>query len=185
MKRLLAVCSLVTLVISTHSVQAGPYVGIEAGGAVPMGDSAEDLELGPTFGGRVGYAIALPLIRVIPEIAFTYTISNYDPLVNESDGETTWTVAAGGRIGIGTGIVPYLFAHIGWGSLSAEGSDWVKDDSGATYDVGAALNLEMLPLANIGIFVSYQHMSHSEINNTALPTSNQWFRFGAQIEMGF
>ena len=117
--------------------------------------------------------------------AVSWSLNEYDGVNADSDGQYYWALTGGARLGYGDTFVPYLFGHVGYGEASAEGWDWVYEDSGLAFDFGGALNFESIPLLNAGILVSYHHLEHSEVSNTALPTAHQWVRIGVHAELAF
>jgi hypothetical protein len=68
---------------------------------------------------------------------------------------------AGGRLSIGKLIEPGLLFHVGGGHLTGNGvSTWVP-----LFDVGAFLELTLLPLLDIGVHATYVHcFSNSDID---------------------
>ncbi len=85
---------------------------------------------------------------------------------------------AGGRLGLFTIIRPSIFAHIGVGHLTWDegpGDDRDSRTNIAT-DVGAALDLTVLPMMDVGVQLSYNTIA----GNSSNPAFD-WTQFGAHV----
>lgn len=91
---------------------------------------------------------------------------------------TVYRGMAGGRLGLFTVIRPSIFAHIGVGHLTWEeplGND--RDSrTNVTTDVGAALDLTILPLVDVGVQLSYNTIA----GGSGEPAFD-WTQFGAHV----
>ena len=185
MRRIVSVFILVTVLTLPASTRADDILfGVEAGLAIPVGDWSDNIAVGPDVGLRAGYSFSVPGVRIVIEAMYNWVMNPYDQ-ETDSDGHASWALTGGARVCFGSAFVTYLFAHIGWGVIEAEGSDWVYHDDGLVIDIGVALNFESVPYVNFGIWAAFRHLEHSEVSNTALPTSNQWFCLGVQVEADF
>ena len=75
-------------------------------------------------------------------------------------------------------FAPQVFAHMGWGVLSGNTDKTVVSNRGTTYEAGAAIDLDALPFIRIGIYGSYNHMSHSREDDEQNATN--WLAYGLQ-----
>lgn len=110
-----------------------------------------EVKYGGGFGVRVGTQRSLPLITLIPELAFDY--HNYDS--RNPDRAEIWTGKIGGRIRFLRIIEPGVFAHIGFGHVG--GYD-VINHTGVAADFGVTLDLTILPLIDIGLHGSWNRI---------------------------
>jgi hypothetical protein len=91
---------------------------------------------------------------------------------------TVYRVLAGGRLGVGVGIRPSVFAHLGVGHLRYEellgtGRDGRTNFAG---DLGLALDFTILPLIDVGVQGSYNMIAAGE-NADAF----EWYQAGAHV----
>ena len=166
------------------SASADLILGLEGGGALPIGDWRDDVRFGPQIEGRIAYELKVPLVTLAPELKVQWALNPYRD-ISDSDGIKHISVMGGLRIGVEFVVGIYLFGHVGWGQVEAEGSDWTYHDSGRVYDLGAALTLKLIPFFAIGIQCSYHNLKHKEVSNTSLPDSNEWINFGLLLEGRF
>ena len=173
MKKLLVIASTLTVLLFTSQAHAAFALGADLKLGMPMGGGvSEMLEVGYGFDGRVGYNLSLAMIEVQPELVFSYMRFG-----NEGEsGSTIYRGMAGGRAGLGLGLMPFVYAHIGYGSFSSGLSAFVGG-SARTYDIGGGLDFTALPLINIGISAGYNIMK------TDKPV--EWFDLGVHANIVF
>ena len=124
------------------------------------------------FAVRIGYQLHLPLLTLTPEIGFHY--AGFDPEPSLYRG------IAGGRLGIGEVFRVGVFAHVGVGHASFDTVVGDVSHTAFTFDLGAFLDLTILPLIDIGIHAGYGNLS-PEGEEDAL----QWIPLGAHVAIVF
>ena len=107
---------------------------------------------GTGFNVRLGYKLDLLVLQVTPEVGGAYHGFSGDSKPSFSQG------IVGGRVAFGKILEPGLYAHLGYGHLSAAGID---SYSGATADAGVTLDLTLLPLIDVGAHAGYNGMLKS------------------------
>jgi len=108
---------------------------------------------GTGFNVRLGYKLDLLLVQLTPEIGGAYHTFSGDAGAKFSQG------IVGGRLQFGKIIEPGLYAHLGYGHLSAaEGNG----HSGVTADAGVQLDFTLLPIIDIGVHAGYNGMLKSD-----------------------
>jgi hypothetical protein len=93
---------------------------------------------------RFGQKLDLVLVSLTPEIGGSYH------RFGGTGSPEVYRGFIGGRLGVGKVIEPSIFAHVGAGKL-----DGAANYFSPTLDAGAALDLTLLPLINIGVHASY------------------------------
>lgn len=111
---------------------------------------------GTGFNVRLGYKLDLLVVQLTPEIGGAYHTFSGDAGAKFAQG------IVGGRLQFGKIIEPGLYAHLGYGHLSAANSDGV---SGVTADAGVQLDFTLLPLLDIGVHAGYNGMLKSGDRN--------------------
>jgi hypothetical protein len=106
---------------------------------------------GTGFNVRLGYKLDLLVLQLTPEIGGAYHTFSGDASPKFSQG------IVGGRLQFGKILEPGLYAHLGYGHLSAQG----VGHSGATADAGVTLDLTLLPLLDVGVHAGYNGMLKS------------------------
>jgi hypothetical protein len=115
---------------------------------------------------RFGRQWNLTLIKLTPEVGFSY-----HDLSGPAD-TTAWNILAGGRFGIDFGLEPLIYAHAGVGHYSSVG---VSQTSFA-YDIGAALDLTMLPVVTFGA-----HVTEAGIAGSGSNDAFNWLEVGGHV----
>lgn len=130
-----------------------------------------DAESGPGFGVRLGNQMRLPAVALVPEVAFTYhgLTGDFGPNVYRGVG--------GLRLGISEILRPGIFGHLGVGHLSADFAGRDVSHTAFTYDVGAFLELTLLPLLNLGL--------HGAYNSLTGDGDLQWITAGLHVDLVF
>ena len=169
--------------------RAGDLIlGAEASYGAPSGDWAETTSGGAGLQLRLGYALPVPGIRLIPEVLgmqqeFGTLSDPQTPAAGDVTGYSAFIGAAGLRVGLEGPISPAVFGHYGFGELESVASGVQQE--GTYYDVGAALDLTILPLVNVGVHGSY-HVLEIDTDAARAPVAeNAWTSFGAHLEVVF
>jgi hypothetical protein len=91
---------------------------------------------------------------------------------------TIYRGMVGGSVGIGALLRPSLFAHIGAGHLRTDDRFGVDRDgrTNLTTDFGAALDVTILPLVDLGIHGSYNVLAGDDENEPF-----EWLQAGAHV----
>jgi hypothetical protein len=95
---------------------------------------------------RYGYKLDLMVFSLTPELGGSYAMFNGPADVEYYRG------FAGGRLTFGKVLEPGIFAHIGYGHVSAEPSG---SRSALSVDGGATLDLTIIPVLDLGAHVAY------------------------------
>ncbi len=162
-----------------RNVKPGLVLGLRAGvnfeaGELPLEPGGPGLAIAS----RVGYAIPVPLVRFIPEAEIGF--GNFQEDGNGNPTQRILHVRTGIRLNLKTWISPSFFAHIGYGQIEGEGSDFTLLRSGLSYDFGGALNLAIMPHIRLGLYGSYH-----TIEDEDPPDTFNWFESGLQTEITF
>lgn len=151
--------------LSPHA-NAQTTVAVDVGAAFPSGAESSD---GWGAGLRFGRRYHVTLLSLEPELAASYH--------NFGDGKTeAFRVLGGGRLGIDAGLEPSVFAHAGVGHFSAPAGDHTS----LGYDIGAALDLTMLPIISFG-----PHVMFAGIAGTNSIDALSWFEVGGHVSFTF
>jgi len=155
-------------------------LGFDLEGAAPINIqqvNGNSVQGGGGFKVRIGEQLRVPFMRFTPEIGY-----GYDHLW-ASDGDGTayaWDlhrVFGGLRLGFGELLVPNIYGHIGYGWRDTGAPD-VGQSGGLSYDVGAALDLHIIPHFGIGA-----HLEYAGINSQ--PDTPQWLALGLHADLVF
>jgi hypothetical protein len=157
-----AALALPLLVSNVASAQ--PKLGIDLGADLPNKSTGNKDGLG--FGLRLGHQWNLAIIKLVPEIGF-----DYHDFGGPAD-VTAFRFVGGGRFGVDLGIEPIVFAHAGLGHWSAVGAS----DTNLGYDVGAALDLTILPIVSFGA-----HVMETGIAGGGNTDSFNWLEIGGHV----
>lgn len=153
--------SLAVLLPRTASAQN--KIAIDLGADLPQGSGNDN---GWGIGGRFGRQWNLAVIKLTPEVGFSY-----HDLTGPADA-TAWNILAGGRFGIDFGLEPIVFAHAGLGHYSAS----FGDHTSFGYDIGAALDLTILPVVSFGA-----HVMESGISGGNGSDALSWLEIGGHV----
>lgn len=141
---------------------AGLSIGAELGPTFML-DPPADSKVGFGFSARAGYKLGLPLISLTPELKGSFdTVQDAKAI----------RVMAGARLSIGALLSPNAFIHGGYGKFT-EG-----DFGGFAMDAGVGLDFTLLPVIDLGVFLSYNRVSDD-------PGKVQWIQVGAQATLSF
>ena len=171
MKRLLLLAVTVSSICLATQARAGVAIGADLTLGVPLGGGVSDmLNLGYGFDARVGYQLSLVVLKIQPEVVFSYM-----GFGDDNDGSSVYRGMVGGRAALGLGLMPFVYAHIGYGNFSTGLS--ALGGSALTYDVGGGIDFSLLPLLSLGISGGYNVIQTDE------PMS--WFSLGAHAQLSF
>jgi hypothetical protein len=135
------------LLLEARPASADIAIGAELNGAV-MTRKIGDSLLGFGFAGRLGYAIDLSVLYLIPEVKLGYERT---PLVEDVN---LLRPMGGVRASIGIGLFAIvLFAHIGY-AFPVGASDQVDAD-GMNYELGGGVDFTSIPWLDIGIWGAF------------------------------
>lgn len=95
---------------------------------------------------RYGYKLDLKVFSLTPELGGSYATFSGPADVEYYRG------FAGGRLTLGKVLEPGVFAHIGYGHVSAEPS---SGRSALSLDGGVTLDLTIIPIVDLGAHVAY------------------------------
>src|SRR3954471_20548579 len=130
----------------TAHAKSGTAVGVDLD--YTNGINEPHVGSGTGFNVRLGYKLDLLVLQVTPEVGGAYHTFSGDASPKFSQG------IVGGRLQFGKVLEPGLYAHLGYGHVSAEGGG----HSGATVDAGVTLDLTLLPLVDVGVHAGYNGM---------------------------
>lgn len=134
----------------TAHASSGTAIGVDIDYTNGINEPA--VSSGTGFNVRLGYKLDLLVLQLTPEIGGGYHTFSGDLSPKFSQG------IVGGRLQFGKVLEPGLYAHLGYGHLSAAGFD---GHSGATADAGVTLDLTLLPLLDVGVHGGYNGMLKS------------------------
>jgi hypothetical protein len=168
-----------------HGVLAG-----DANLGVPV--KAPYVSSGPGFGLRLGTRFGFPSALETLELGFDYA-TFAETSANSGTNNTAFSAyrgVVGARLGLDGVLRPGLFAHCGIGHVTGQvvvqptGSDprtiALLTHTGFTWDGGAYLDLAPTSFLELGVQVSYVHISPS-----AVARSFQWLMLGAHLALVF
>jgi hypothetical protein len=110
------------------------------------------------YGGalRAGYGLNLLLLKLTPEFGASFHRFTGEP------GVSLVRAFVGGRLALGSGLEPGVYAHLGIGHLSGNSA---LNRTTPAFDAGLFLDLTILPLINLGVHGSYNALLHGEQPN--------------------
>ncbi len=175
-RTLLLTATLLLLPLAAH---AGLTGGVGVGVGAPFGDLAEGVGAGLALDAALGYELPIPLLRVCPELAASWLTFGADAS-GEADHEIR-IVGGGLRVGTPGPISGVGFAHLGYGWLEGEGSDYVLQRSGLSWELGLGAELTMSPLFDVGVFAAYQRLRFDANANDHDFDTEHWVKFGVSL----
>lgn len=155
------VTSLALLAPSTAHAQN--KLAVDVGADIPSTSGNDD---GWGAGVRFGRQWNLTLVKITPELGFSY-----HDLSGPADTKA-WNILFGGRVGIDFGLEPLIFAHAGVGHYSSV----ADSQTSLGYDVGAALDLTLLPVITFGA-----HVMESGIAGSSSHDPLNWLQVGGHV----
>lgn len=157
------VCAFALPFFVSAAASAQPKLAVDVGADLPQNSGSKD---GLGFGLRLGNQWNLAIIKIVPEIGFDYHDFGGPP------DARAFRFVGGGRFGIDLGLEPIVFAHAGLGHWSAVGAS----DTNFGYDVGAALDLTILPVVSFGA-----HVMETGIAGGGNTDSFNWLEIGGHV----
>jgi len=121
---------------------------------------------------RIGTEHDLFLVSLIPELTLDYHSFGTDT----RDSAKIFTGKVGGRIRFLKIVEPGIFAHVGIGNIAGYNR---VDHTGLAFDMGATLDLTILPLIDLGLHVAWNRIFGGYDSGTAYATS------GAHVALVF
>jgi hypothetical protein len=132
---------------------SGTAIGVDLDYAHGINETGVDSGTG--FNVRLGYKLDLLLAQITPEVGGGYHTFAGDANAKFSQG------FVGGRLAFGKILEPGLYAHLGYGHVSADSGGGSIGHSGATADAGVFLDLTILPVIDLGVHAGYDGMLKS------------------------
>ncbi len=129
---------------------------------------------GTGFKVRVGEQVHVPLIRLVPEVAYGF---QHFFAVDDSGTAYDWNthrVIAGLRLGLGESLVPTIYGHVGYGWRMTD-DPTVPQVGGVAVDGGLALDLRLIPHLGLGVHGEYAMID-------ARPYVPQWIAIGLHAD---
>lgn len=165
------------LSLTPLAASADTLLAFEVDAVFPGDEHAFDaVELG--LNGRAGWVIDLPLVDLVTEVQLGYV--RFGGLIERVNEQPNFAVeilrpTVGARLGIGELLRPTVFAHVGLGRFDVTPKDrhtlavvaeeiagvrWgvPRDETALTWDVGAALDLVVLPFVEVGAHLAYNRI---------------------------
>ncbi len=180
---LLALLPPLILLGARSDAAAGPVAGLGVYYGLPVGEPVEDLEPGWGFEARLGYALPIPTLRLVPEVA-----ADYVHLPNELEANPEHrirTLKGGLRVGFGAPLRPSLWVHGGYGWIDGEADDMILSKSGLVFDAGAALDFTATPWLNVGVYAGVANLRYDANRNDKDWEWERWVKVGLQLEGTF
>jgi hypothetical protein len=147
--------------------EANLMLALDLDYALPLGD--DFIKWGGGGAVRIGTEVDLVGFTVTPELTIEFIdfVALPHGNANADVNVTMATGKAGCRIRFGKTVEPGLIAHIGVGHL---GGDPSSARTSVAWDLGATLDVTVLPLLNIGLQVG--------LNGLSGANDNGWFAYG-------
>jgi len=157
-------------------------LGVDLEGAVAVNVPVLDgnnVQNGAGFKVRIGEQFKLrPRLRITPEVGYAYDhLFGSDDLGNSYDWGVH-RVFVGARLAFGHFLSPALYGHLGYGWLVTGDSTVLPQTSGFAWDVGAALDLRVIPHLGLGLHIEYDELDSN-------PYAPEWVSFGAHADVIF
>lgn len=155
------------LALYSEPAAARTVIGAGLSAAVPAGtEDANGLEIDVEIGSRW----EMPLLSLGTEFGGSY--ADFPDL-------QVYRGVVGARLAFGAVLQPSIFGHLGLGrAVFADGLLQRENETAFTYDVGAALDLTILPLLDIGIQAAY-------VSLPAPDPAIEWVRLGVHASLVF
>lgn len=156
-------------------------VGIDGEGAVPLSApvplSGNNLSGGGGFKIRFGEQFRFARVRIIPEVGYAYDHLFATDDIGDAFAWDMHRVFGGLRVGFGRVIVPGFYAHLGYGWRDT-GDPTVRDEEGVAFDVGAMLDIHVVPRLGFGAHAEYATID-------AQPFAPHWLALGLHVDIVF
>lgn len=135
--------------LPARSARADLELGADLGGAYSLdGDNSAG---GGSFGLRLGNRLSLPMLMLAAELR-----GGLDTYGGDRSTDV-YTGMGGLRLGVGEVLRPSVFVHAGVGHVVREATLLLPEakQTGFALDAGAALDLTLLPLIDLGVHAAY------------------------------
>jgi hypothetical protein len=139
--------ALLVLTVGPTRARADVAIAFDADYATPL--KLDGVTSGYGFGVRLGSPLHIPFLVLTPEVGFTYHAFGGDA------SATVYRGIGGLRLGVGEIIRPGVYGHAGYGARKVDVAGRSDTSSSFTYDVGAFLDLTVIPLLDLGIHAGY------------------------------
>lgn len=170
--RWLALCGLASVLAWTPPADAEVALGLE----VNFSEAVDQLETGKGGGVdvRVGPRLELWRLQVTPEVsAGLHDLGGFP-------SPTVLRGLVGGKaaLDLELGVAPTLFAHFGVGRLRYDAAESVERDAatGMAADIGASLDVNVLPMLDVGLQGSY-----NVVGMESARTRFEWVQVGGHV----
>jgi hypothetical protein len=145
---------------------------------VPRFVDQNDLTGGGGFKLRIGEQVRLRGgLRITPELGYGYDHLFATDDVGDSYSWDMHRVFGGVRLSFGRFLVPVLYGHLGYG-WRVTGDPSVPQEGGLALDLGAALDLRVIPHVGFGAHIEYASID-------AQPYVPQWLAMGLHADLVF
>lgn len=180
-KRMLVVASVLGTLCGSLPAHAQLALGAGVSGNFGVEREAVTLPGSWSVHGLVGYQLNLAVLRLTPELELTYLRSG--AALASREVEWSFLAAAGGRVGLALGpVVPSAYAHFGLGTVSLSRQDLVTHNkSGPYWEIGGALDLQLVEHFSFGVQAGYGAVSLSAIESELGNSKVKWVRAGAHF----
>jgi hypothetical protein len=165
--RAASAAAVATTLLVAPPVHAENKLSIDAGAAFPTGAGNDD---GFGLGLRYGHEWDLVIISLVPELGV-----GYHAFSGRNDADVV-TVVGGGRIAIGFVLEPSVYAHAGVGHVATDTNAFTS----LAYDVGAALDLKVIPKLAFG-----PHLTLAGVAGNEDRPPFSWMEIGGHLTFGF
>ena len=167
------------LLAGTQEARADVALAGDVDLAIPIDQAPQRyLATGAGLDLRAGYRFRIPYqhIAITPELAAGFTDLSAHMI----------RVRPGLRVGFGRLLVPYAYAHLGWGLASFDpigtrdtspNATFVSA-SGLSFDFGAGLDVTILRRFTVGAHLGYNVMNVGTTARTPLDWRSKWMSFG-------
>jgi hypothetical protein len=159
-----------SLVVRRLSVALGVLVALLALSPVASAQSKLSLDVDAAFpaegdsetgwgaGVRYGHAWNVLVLAFIPEIGGGYHTFGGSPDARALDG------VIGMRFGLNFIVEPSVFAHVGVGHFEYTAASRDISETGFKWDAGAAFDLTLLPVIDLGAHVAYAQIAGGSVD---------------------
>ena len=148
----------VLFILLGHAGVAGAQNKLSFDGEAAFPSSSAS-KTGWGLGLRAGHEWDLLLLSLTPEIGGSYHAFGGSP------DARTFSGVAGARVGLGFILEPSVFTHFGVGHFGYDTAAGAVSHTSLTYDFGAALDLTVLPVIDLGAHVDYVRILGDSVAN--------------------
>jgi hypothetical protein len=171
--RILGIALTVSICIAPGTAAAEPTIAADLDYTLPIDQSHVSPGFG--FGARVGQFLEGPSIGFTPELGFGYASFTGDL------GPKVYRGVGGFRLGIGDFVRPGIFGHAGIARLNVSTTaDRDFSRTAFTYDIGAFLDVSVMPHLTVGA-----HFAYDRVHDSSRFGAFAWGAFGAHAALIF